>query len=79
MFPTYSSLIGFFVGAGAYYVLAKYWWFVKYPQAEIVNPNDDLYLGITAGRDWHIGGNPYRETEPNLVPEPLEQPVIQKS
>lgn len=79
MFPTYSSLIGFFVGAGVYYVLAKYWWFVKYPQAEIMNPRDELYLGITAGRDWHIGDSPYTETEPNLVPETLEQPVTQKS
>lgn len=52
MFPTYSSLVGFFVGAIVYYVLAKYWWFKKYPQAELVNPSDAEYLGITAGHDW---------------------------
>lgn len=27
IFSTYSSLVGFFVGAIVYYVLAKYWWF----------------------------------------------------
>ncbi|MBO1910257.1 cytosine permease, partial [Microvirga sp. 3-52] len=52
MFPTYSSLVGFFVGALVYYVLAKYWWFKKYPQAELDDPSDDRYLGITAGHDW---------------------------
>lgn len=52
MFPTYSSLVGFFVGAIVYYVLAKYWWLKKYPQAELENPSDADYLGITAGHDW---------------------------
>lgn len=52
MFPTYSSLVGFFVGAIVYYVLAKYWWFKKYPQAELDNPSDAEYLGITVGHDW---------------------------
>ncbi|MGE6517507.1 NCS1 family transporter [Lysinibacillus sphaericus] len=51
MFPTYSSLIGFFVGALLYYVLAKYWWFKKYPQAELGDPSDAKYLGITAGHN----------------------------
>ena len=53
---TYSSIVGFFVGAVIYYVFAKYWWFKKYPQAEIVDPDDAKYLGITAGRDWMIDG-----------------------
>lgn len=61
IWPSFSSLIGFFVGAAIYYVLAKYWWFKKYPQAEIVNPSDDEYLGITAGRSWEI----------DAVPEPI--------
>ena len=52
MFPTYSSLVGFFVGALVYYVLAKYWWFKKYPQAELDDPSDAKYLGITVGHDW---------------------------
>ena len=61
IWPSFSSLVGFFVGAAIYYVLAKYWWFKKYPQAEIVNPSDDEYLGITAGRSWEI----------DAVPEPI--------
>ncbi len=58
IWPSFSSLIGFFVGAVIYYVLAKFWWFKKYPQAEIVNPSDEEYLGITAGRSWEIDVNP---------------------
>lgn len=54
IWPAYSSIIGFIVGAAIYYVLAKYWWFVKYPQAEMTNPSDEDYLGITAGRSWEI-------------------------
>lgn len=65
LIPTYSSLVGFAVGAALYYVLAKYWWFKKYPQAEIENPSDELYLGITVGRDWVI----------DPVPEAVEVPV----
>lgn len=64
IWPAYSSLIGFFVGAVIYFVLAKYWWFKKYPQAEIVNPSDEDYLGITAGRSWEIDV----EAEPISVP-----------
>jgi len=50
----YSFLVGFVVGAACYYVLAKYWWFKKYPQSEIQNPSDELFLGMTVGRDWII-------------------------
>ncbi|MFD3446027.1 NCS1 family transporter [Microbacteriaceae bacterium 4G12] len=50
----YSFLVGFVVGGAVYFVLAKYWWFQKYPQAELQNPDDNLYLGITVGRDWVI-------------------------
>ena len=35
-------------------VLAKFWWFQKYPQAELEEPDDEKYLGITVGRDWVI-------------------------
>ena len=73
MFSTYSSLIGFVVGAALYYVLAKYWWFKKYPQTEMIDPDDAKYLGITVGRDWEIVSN---ET-PVLVPEPVRN-VSQK-
>ncbi|MCA0988305.1 NCS1 family transporter [Guptibacillus algicola] len=51
---TYSFLVGFVVGAIAYYFLAKFWWFKKYTQAEIIDPSDEKYLGLTVGRDWVI-------------------------
>ncbi|MCM3588005.1 NCS1 family transporter [Mesobacillus maritimus] len=54
LLPAYSSIVGFVVGAVLYYVLAKFWWFKKYSQAEIEDPSDDKYLGITVGRDWTI-------------------------
>ncbi|MFJ8260466.1 NCS1 family transporter [Rummeliibacillus sp. NPDC094406] len=65
IFPTYSSLIGFFVGAVLYYILAKYWWFKKYPQQEILDPDDEKYLGITVGNSWTIDSY----EEPAFVPE----------
>ncbi len=53
-FPSYSFLVGFVIGAACYYVLAKYWWFAKYKQAEIEDPSDEKYLGLSVGRDWVI-------------------------
>ncbi|MCP1158419.1 MULTISPECIES: NCS1 family transporter [Bacillaceae] len=50
--PNYSFLAGFLAGAGSYYLLARYWWFRKYQQAEINDPDDSKYLGISVGRDW---------------------------
>ncbi|WP_050615049.1 NCS1 family transporter [Bacillus testis] len=67
LLPAYSSLVGFAVGAIVYYVLAKYWWFKKYPQAEMEDPSDEKYLGITVGRDWEIV-----EEEPTTIPAPLD-------
>ncbi len=58
----YSFLVGFVVGAATYYVLAKYWWFKKYEQAEITEPSDEKYLGITVGRDWVILNNDEAQT-----------------
>lgn len=55
MFNTYSFFIGFGVGALAYYVLAKSWYFKKHIQAEIEDPDDEKYLGITVGQDWIVG------------------------
>ncbi|MFC5773542.1 NCS1 family transporter [Ectobacillus antri] len=51
---TYSFVVGFIVGAAVYYILAKYWWFKVYQQAELETPSDDVFLGITVGRDWQI-------------------------
>ncbi|MGN1401005.1 MAG: NCS1 family transporter [Bacillus sp. (in: firmicutes)] len=70
LLPAYSSLVGFVVGAAVYYILANYWWFKKYPQAEIEDPSDEKYLGITAGRDWQIDvGEPMHAAEPVAVPK----------
>ena len=69
MFSAYSSLVGFFVGALVYYVLAKYWWFKKYPQAELDDPSDAKYLGITVGHDW----------DDIVVQEIVEQETEEKS
>lgn len=61
--PSYSFLAGFLIGAVCYYVLAKYWWFKKYRQAEIEDPSDEKYLGITVGRDWVIEDHPIVKTD----------------
>jgi NCS1 family nucleobase:cation symporter-1 len=63
----YSFLVGFVLGGISYYVLAKYWWFEKYKQAEIEDPSDEKYLGITVGRDWKID-----------VEDTVELPLIEK-
>jgi nucleobase:cation symporter-1, NCS1 family len=67
----YSFFVGFGVGAIMYYVLCKYWYFNKYKQAEIEDPSDEKYLGITAGRDWEISLEP----EPVIIPESVDARV----
>ncbi|QOR64639.1 cytosine permease [Cytobacillus suaedae] len=64
----YSFFVGFGVGAIMYYLLCKYWYFNKYKQAEIEDPSDEKYLGITAGRDWEISLDP----EPVIIPESVD-------
>jgi nucleobase:cation symporter-1, NCS1 family len=59
----YSFVVGFLVGAICYYFLAKYWWFQKYKQAEIEDPDDEKYLGITVGRDWIIDEEPIEASD----------------
>ncbi|MEK3989951.1 MULTISPECIES: cytosine permease [Robertmurraya] len=68
---TYSFIVGFLVGAIIYYFLAKYWWFQKYEQAELVDPSDEKYLGISVGRDWDIEAG----KESVLVTEPINTQV----
>lgn len=60
----YSFIVGFVVGAAVYYVLAKYWYFNVYQQAEIIDPDDEKYLGITVGRDWVISESEEEMEEP---------------
>lgn len=63
LFMTYSFIVGFVVAAIVYYVLGKYWYFKKYEQAEITDPSDEKYLGITVGRDWIIDGEGEENTK----------------
>jgi NCS1 family nucleobase:cation symporter-1 len=69
--PNYGFLVGFLIGAGVYYVLAKYWWFEKYNQAEIEDPSDEKYLGISVGRDWVIEEKEY-ETVVDEIPNNVD-------
>jgi NCS1 family nucleobase:cation symporter-1 len=59
------------VGGIIYYFLAKFWWFKKYEQAEVVDPSDEKYLGITVGRDWEIEAG----EESVLVTEPINTQI----
>jgi NCS1 family nucleobase:cation symporter-1 len=63
IFSNYSFIIGFLLGGASYFILAKYWWFKRYEQAEIIDPSDEKYLGISVGRDWIIGKGPELEEE----------------
>lgn len=64
----YSFIVGFAVGGITYYVLAKYWWFKRYVQAEIADPDDAKYLGISVGNDWTIELE--EESVPNVAIAP---------
>jgi nucleobase:cation symporter-1, NCS1 family len=68
---TYSFIVGFIVGAIIYYFLAKFWWFKKYEQAELLDPSDEKYLGITVGRDWEIESS----EESVLISEPINTQI----
>ncbi len=54
IFTDFGFLAGLVVSGVAYYFLAKYWWFKKYEQVEIVEGYDEKYLGTTVGKDWRI-------------------------
>ncbi|SFE58038.1 NCS1 family transporter [Alteribacillus iranensis] len=54
IFVNYSFFVGFFVSAIAYYFLAKHWYFRKFKQAEVEDPDDEKYLALTVGKDWVI-------------------------
>ncbi|MGJ7922654.1 NCS1 family transporter [Neobacillus sp. LXY-4] len=71
LLPAYSSLVGFVAGAFLYYLLAKYWWFAKYKQAELEDPSDEKYLGITVGRDWDIAV----DEELGVIPETVNEQI----
>jgi NCS1 family nucleobase:cation symporter-1 len=62
----YSFIVGFLSAGVSYYFISKYWYFKKFPQAEIEDPSDEKYLGITVGQDWEIS-----EEEVVQKPEPV--------
>ena len=71
LFMDYSFLIGLSISLISYYFLAKYWWFIKYPQAELQDQDDAKYLGISVGNDWVI--EMITEPAPERVNTTLEQ------
>lgn len=52
----YGYLFGLPTGFIVYFVLMKFWYMKKFPQAEIESNYDDKYLGISVGNDWVIEG-----------------------
>ncbi|UJL47446.1 NCS1 family transporter [Virgibacillus sp. NKC19-16] len=63
LFLDYSFIVGFVIAGAIYYLLSKYWYFKKFPQAEIEDPSDEKYLGITVGRDWVINEDSENDQE----------------
>lgn len=49
----YGFAVGAILGALAYYVTGKYWWFKKHKQVEIENYNEK-FLGMSVGHIWEI-------------------------
>ncbi|WP_163182559.1 NCS1 family transporter [Neobacillus sedimentimangrovi] len=70
--PEYGFVVGFIVGGAVYYFLGKYWWFKKYRQAELEDPSDEKYLGISVGRDWMIEENNVVEEVVEDIPNNLD-------
>jgi len=50
-FSDYSVFVGAGVSFITYSILAKFWFFKKYPQSE-VSATGDEFLGTTVGREW---------------------------
>lgn len=52
----YGYLFGLPTGFIVYYLLMKFWYLKKFPQAEVESGYADKYLGISAGNEWIIPG-----------------------
>ncbi len=52
IFSSYAMFVSIALGLVVYWILAKYWWFKKYPQAEIESNYSDEYLGLTNHNYW---------------------------
>ncbi|HZH61208.1 MAG TPA: NCS1 family transporter [Metabacillus sp.] len=75
IFTNYSFLVGLAVGAISYYLLGKFWWFEKYKQAELLEPNDEKYLGISVGRNWSIQTEIGSEQEVVITVDPATEKI----
>ncbi len=51
IFPDYAFIAGVIASMILYYILAKFWIFKKYPQADYEDTGD-TYRGVSVGRDW---------------------------
>lgn len=51
LLPDYAFIAGVISSMISYYLLAKFWVFKKYPQADYEDAGE-AYRGISAGRDW---------------------------
>ena len=52
----YGYLFGLPTGFLVYYLLMKFWYLKKFPQAEVESGYADKYLGISVGNEWVIPG-----------------------
>lgn len=52
----YGYLFGLPTGFIVYYVLMKFWYLKKFPQAEVESGYAEEYLGISVGNEWVISG-----------------------
>lgn len=75
IFTNYSFLVGLAVGGISYYLLGKFWWFEKYKQAELLEPNDEKYLGISVGRNWSIETEVDTEHEVVIPVDPATEKI----
>ena len=51
LFPNYAFIVGVIVSAVSYYLLARFWIFKKYTQAEL-QPGNEKFTGISDHREW---------------------------
>lgn len=52
----YGYLFGLPTGFIVYYLLMKFWYLKKFPQAEVESGYAEEYLGISVGNEWVISG-----------------------
>ncbi len=56
VFSDYGYLFGLPTGFIVYFLLMKFWYLKKFPQAEVTSGYSDEYLAMSVGRDWVVPG-----------------------